>query len=207
MTETAPEQGLISALEAIAAKAPDEGLTLDALIEKMGDRAFGVALFALALPVCVPFLYLIPQIVAVPMIVLAGQMAAGRAEPWLPPKLASRRISRGGLADMAKGGRKWFGWLEALARPRLLFLCGPKAERVVGGLFCLFCASVLIPLPMTNTVPGIGVAAASLGLIMSDGLLVLAGLALGLAWILLLVVGGPTLIYALVEFARGLAGG
>ncbi|MEM9234514.1 MAG: exopolysaccharide biosynthesis protein, partial [Pseudomonadota bacterium] len=37
--------------------------------------------------------------------------------------------------------------------------------------------------------PGIGVAIASVGLLERDGLLVLAGLALGLAWVALLVFG------------------
>ena len=69
---------------------------------------------------------------------------------------------------------------------------------LVNAIFVVFIASVLIPLPATNTLPGIGVAIASIGLITRDGVLVLAGLAIGTAWIQLLVVGipmsGPTLV-------------
>jgi hypothetical protein len=68
----------------------------------------------------------------------------------------------------------------------------------------------LIPLPATNTVPGIGIAIASIGLITRDGLLVLAGLAIGSAWILLLVVGisvfGPTFIDLFKDFVKSLLG-
>lgn len=199
--------GLIARLEEIATDAPEDGITLEDFIEALSERAFGVVLFALALPVCIPFLYLVPQVVALPMIVLAGQMVAGLGEPWLPQKFAQRRIGKDGLQSMAKNGRRWFGWLEALARPRLLFLSGPIGERVTGAFFCLFCASILVPLPLTNSAPGMAITLGSLGLITRDGILILLGLIFGVAWITLLVVGGPTLIYAIVEWARGFLGG
>ena len=202
MTETAPSRGLIATLQVIAERAPEDGLTLGEFIESLGERAFGVILFSLALPVCIPFLYVIPQLVALPMMALAAQMAAGRPEPWLPEKFRQRRMDKASLTRMAEGGRKWFGWIERLAAPRLLFLSSGPAERVIGVFFVAFCASVLVPLPRTNTTPGIGVAVASLGLLTRDGLLILAGLLLGAAWIALLLIGGPALIYSLIAMVR-----
>jgi len=202
MTETAPSRGLIATLQVIAERAPEEGLTLGEFIESLGERAFGVILFSLALPVCIPFLYVIPQLVALPMMALAAQMAAGRPEPWLPEKFRQRRMDKANLTRMAEGGRKWFGWIEKLAAPRLLFLSSGPAERVIGVFFVASCASVLVPLPLTNTTPGIGVAVASLGLLTRDGLLILAGLLLGAAWIALLLIGGPALIYSLIAMVR-----
>ena len=128
-----------------------------------------------------------PQIVSLPMMALAFQMAIGREEPWLPGKLAGRKIDKDGLSNTARGGRKWFGWVEAIARPRLTFLTGKGPERVIGAVLCIFCASILVPLPMTNTVPGFAVALASFGLIQRDGLLVLGGLILGTLWVGMLV--------------------
>lgn len=205
-----PEGGLIAALETIAREAPEEGLTLGAFSHALGERVFGVLLFALAIPVCIPFLYGIPQIVALPMMALAIQMAAGREEPWLPGKFAARIMPKADLERMASGARKWFGWVEALARPRLLFLSGPGPERVVGAIFVLFCASILVPLPATNTTPGIGIALASIGLITRDGLLIVLGLALGTVWIALLVIGtlvfGAAFIDVFKDFLLGAFG-
>lgn len=202
------DAGLIAALEIIAADAPGEGLTLAAFSEALGERVFGVLLFALAIPVCMPFLYGVPQVVALPMMAIAAQMAAGRDTPWMPQRFSQRVISKPGLERMAKGARKWFGWVEALARPRLTLLSGPTAERLVGGVFVLFCASILVPLPATNTTPGIGIALASMGLITRDGLLVLAGLVLGTAWIALLIIGfavfGTAFISVLKDFLTSL---
>lgn len=207
-TDKAPRSGLITALERIHADAPEDGITLEHFTESLGERVFGIILFALAIPVCIPFLYGIPQIVALPMMVLAAQMAMGRPEPWLPRKFAARRMEKDGLERMARGSRKWFGWLEALARPRLLFLSGPRAERLVGAVFILFCASILVPLPATNTTPGIAIAVASLGLITRDGLLILAGLILGTVWIAILIVGfiflGEAFIDLFKDFLKGL---
>ena len=207
-SEANTDAGLIAALEVIADDAPDEGLTLAAFSEALGERVFGVLLFALAVPVCMPFLYGVPQVVALPMMAIAAQMAAGRETPWMPQRFSDRIISKAGLERMARGARKWFGWVEALARPRMLWLSGPSAERVVGGIFVLFCVSVLVPLPATNTTPGIAIALASMGLITRDGLLVLAGLVLGVVWIALLVVGfaffGTAFIAMLRDFIASL---
>ncbi|RKQ94255.1 exopolysaccharide biosynthesis protein [Maricaulis maris] len=187
MTDTTSPRGLIGTLELIADTAPDDGLSLGEFVDALGEQAFGVILFAMALPVCIPFLYGVPQVMALPMMALSAQMAMGRPEPWLPASFKARRIEKSGLVRMARGGRKWFGWLEALARPRLTGLSGPTAERLVGAIFVLFCASILVPLPLTNSTPGVALVIGSLGLLTRDGLLVLAGLVLGIAWIALLI--------------------
>lgn len=203
-------RGMIGALESIAENAPIEGLSLGEFSHQLGERAFGILLFALAIPVCMPFLYGIPQLVALPMMAIALQMAAGRPEPWMPKTFRDRLLDKTGLERTARWARKWFAWIEAIARPRLTFLSGPTAERLVGGIFVIFCASILVPLPATNTTPGIAVVLASMGLITRDGLLVLAGLILGLAWITLLLVGfiffGAAFLDLFKEFVLNLVG-
>ncbi len=174
---------LLQTIEMMAADAPEEGFSLRDIFDRLDERAFGAALFILSLPVCIPGLYVIPQIVSLPMMALAGQMAAGREEPWLPEKFSRRKINREGLEKTAGFGRKWFGWIERFARPRLQFLTGRLAERIVGAIMCVFCASILVPLPLTNTVPGIAVAIAAFGLMARDGLLVTGGLVLGSVWV------------------------
>ncbi len=182
-----PPRTLLQSIEAMADEAGAGGFSLKQIMDRLDERAFGAMLFILALPCCIPFLYLVPQIVALPMMALSAQMAMGREEPWLPSRLAARHINKEGLASTARGGRKWFGWVEAIARPRLTFLTGKGPERVIGAILCIFCACILLPFPMTNTVPGFAVALASFGLIQRDGLLVIGGLVLGTAWVSFLV--------------------
>lgn len=185
---TIPQQlTLLQAIEEMAAKAPSEGFSLRAIMEQLDESAFGAGLFLLALPCCIPFLWGIPQIVSLPMMALAGQMAMGREKPWLPETLAVRKINKKGLSQTANGGRKWLGWIEKIVQPRFEFITGKRSERVIGAILCVFCASILLPIPGTNTVPGFGVAIAAFGLMNKDGLLVMLGLIIGSAWIATLI--------------------
>ncbi|MCR9121608.1 MAG: exopolysaccharide biosynthesis protein [Phyllobacteriaceae bacterium] len=175
-------------------------ITLGELSDAMEERAFGLLLLILALPCCLPFVYLLPQLVALPMVVLAWQMAMGRRAPWLPETLRKRRLPIDGMLDVVDRTRRYGGgFVERLAHPRLIGLTGDRGTRVIGALLVVPCLSILVPLPLTNTVPGFGVSLAAVGLIERDGLFVIAGLLIGLAWVLLLAVGGPALIYFLVD--------
>ena len=171
-------------------KAGKPTATLGAVIDRLDERAFGFMLLLLALPCCLPFVYLLPQIVALPMMALAAQLAIGRSSPWLPAKLAAREFEITGFADVLDRSARYVGWFEAFARPRLHSVTGPIGGRLVGLLLIAPCASILVPLPATNTVPGIGVAIASVGLIERDGLLTVLGLLIGLVWIGALLIFG-----------------
>lgn len=161
-------------------------VTLGALIEELDERAYGMLLLVLALPCCLPFVYILPQIVALPMLAICAQLGAGRVSPWLPKKLSGREFNVDDFEGVIKRGAKYIGWFERLARPRLTALTQGMGSRIIGVLLLIPCASILVPLPSTNTVPGISIAIASIGLIERDGLLVLLGLLGGLAWVLLL---------------------
>ena len=202
VTKAETEKTLLQIVEAMAAGAPEDGYTLREIFDHLDESAFGAGLFLLALPCCIPFLYGVPQIVSLPMMALAGQMALGHEQPWLPDALGNRRIDRKGLTAMAQGGRKWLGWVETFSKPRLTTITGPKSERLIGFLLCVFCASILVPLPMTNTVPGFAVALAAFGLINRDGFLVVIGCLLGLTWVSSLLVLGPTAVLAAIHFGK-----
>ena len=157
------------------------------VIDRLDERAFGFLLLLLALPCCLPFVYLLPQLVALPMLALAAQMAAGRHHPWLPKKLHERSFSVPAFEKVVDRSAKYVGWIERIAQPRLRPVTSHFASRIVGALLLIPTASILLPLPSTNTIPGIGVAIASLGLIERDGVLVILGLIVGFIWVGLLV--------------------
>jgi len=57
----------------------------------------------------------------------------------------------------------------------------------------------MLPFPGTNSVPALAVGLAAFGLVQRDGLLVLVGLIIGIAWIGLLLIGGIALIKYLLS--------
>ena len=78
--------------------------------------------------------------------------------------------------------------IEVLMHPRLSFLTTHQATVIIGALGFIMSLSVLLPLPLTNTVPSMGIAIMAMGVLMRDGLAVIAGALIGMAWVLLLVV-------------------
>ncbi|MEO1014572.1 MAG: exopolysaccharide biosynthesis protein [Pseudomonadota bacterium] len=170
--------------------AAPRGARLGDMVDRLDERAFGLMLLFLALPCCLPFVYVLPQIVALPMLALAGQLAAGRHHPWLPKALADRRFDAGAFAGVLDRAERYVGWIEAVARPRLNAVTEGVGVRLVGVLLLAPCASILVPLPGTNTVPGIGVAITALGLIERDGAITCLGLVIGLLWVAALLIFG-----------------
>lgn len=189
-------------LAALAMQGGDS-ITLGAMIDRLGDRAHGLALFILALPCCIPLLYGVPQLVSIPMVLVAGQLTWNPKRLWLPERLRARPIGADSLQQITRRTAKPLSWLEKVARPRLSFLVRGPAERLMGVLMLVFSLSISLPLPSTNTVPGIGVALMSLGLIERDGLLVLAGAIIGTLWIAVLILFGATVASLMLGILRG----
>jgi hypothetical protein len=171
---------------------------LGEIVDRLDERAFGLLLILLCLPCIPPFIYVLPQIVSVPMLALSLQMAAGRQSPWLPDKFKARRFALGEFSKVLNFCERYVRWFEKIARPRLLAVTGRTGVRVVGALTIIPCLSIMLPLIGTNTVPSIGVAISSLGLVQRDGLLVILGLVISLGWVTALVLFA---VFFGVEFA------
>lgn len=180
-------------LDQLAENAESDSVSLDWILGQLHERAFGLFLLVLALPCCIPFLYGIPQIVALPLMFVSAQILMGRQTPWLPERLANRSVSVEGLQNLAQRAGPWLRRIEAFSRPRQAQLTRAPLDRIVGLALVLFSASILVPLPGTNTVPGFAVVLVSMGLLQRDGILVLIGMVLGTAWIASLIFAGATL--------------
>lgn len=192
--DTAQDAAISLRLARLAEDVPGEAASLSWILEQLHERAFGLFLLVLALPCCVPFLYGIPQIVALPLMFVSAQMVIGRRTPWLPARLGAREVSKAGLEGLARRAGPWLRRIEALSRPRLGALTRAPLDRALGLALVLFSASILVPLPGTNTVPGFAVVVVAMGILQRDGLLVVLGALMGTAWIASLVFAGATLV-------------
>jgi hypothetical protein len=187
MTDDAEPKQTSQLLDEAIAAFDGDTVPLGALLDVLAERAFGMVLLVLALPCAIPFLYGVPQVMSLPMVFVAVQLASGRHTLWLPGALRNRTLKKDGLTDMMDKARPWLRRFERISNPRLGFLTKTPMEQVVGLLFVLFSLTIMIPLPATNTVPGIAIAIASLGFIERDGVLVVLGSLLGIAWTFFLV--------------------
>ncbi|MEM6578852.1 MAG: exopolysaccharide biosynthesis protein [Pseudomonadota bacterium] len=194
MTAPPPlDMAISDRLDQLVIEAGGQPVSLDWVLAQINERAFGLFLLFLALPCCIPFLYGIPQIVALPMMFVSAQMLLGRRVPWLPQKLGARMVTSDALAELARRAGPWLRRIEAISRPRLSALTRSPADQILGLALVMFSASILVPLPGTNTVPGFAVVIVAMGLLERDGILVLLGALIGTAWIATLVFAGATL--------------
>jgi len=194
MTAPASEPIMISQrLLHLASDAEGDSVTLDWILAQLHERAFGLFLLVLALPCCIPFLYGVPQIVALPLMFVSGQILLGRETPWLPRRLGERRVAKTSLEGLARRAGPWLRRIEAVSRPRFAAFTRAPLDQLVGVALVVFSISILVPLPGTNTVPGIAVVIVAMGLLQRDGILVIVGALLGSAWIGTLVFAGATL--------------
>lgn len=155
-------------------------ISIAELMQKFGGRAIGALLFIFGLACMLPLPPGATTIFGIPLLLLAPQLVIGAAAPWLPERVKARTLS---AADLKKGLPKVIPTLqkvEAISRPRLVFLFGSVGERVLG-LVCTALALVLIlPIPGGNILPAMAVSALSFALIQRDGLIALLGYAVAI---------------------------
>jgi hypothetical protein len=185
-----PKQGFIALVAGLSAISGPDGLTLREIRDRLDERAFGLMIIILAIPCLVPGLYGVPQIVAIPILLLVGQLLAGRVEPWLPEAVLKRRVSKAWLGRMADFATRRMAWCEHFSRPRLTMFVQGWAERVAAAFMALATLTILVPLPLTNTIPAVGLTLMAVGLIQRDGLFVVAGAAVATGWIAVLAAVG-----------------
>lgn len=181
-------------LSDLARDAKGEAVTLFWILEQLHERAFGLFLLVLALPCCIPFLYGVPQVVALPLMFISAQMLIGRSAPWLPARLGNRTVSSESLENLAARAGPWLRRIEAISKPRLVALTRKPLDRIIGVALVVFSASILLPIPLTNTVPGFAIVVVAMGMLQRDGILVILGALLGTAWIASLIFAGASLI-------------
>ncbi|BAZ41937.1 exopolysaccharide synthesis ExoD [Calothrix sp. NIES-4101] len=144
------------------------------------ERMFGFLLVILSLPSALPVPapgYSVPF--GILIFVLAVQLIAGSKTPWLPEKMVNHPIKLATVQGILKKGIPWLQRIEAIARPRLVYICVTLPGRIfIGSAIALMAISMMIPIPGTNTLPAMGIFVTSFGLLEDDGAITLGGLVL-----------------------------
>lgn len=184
---TLPIRSISELLTDMQASLRDENISIACLLEKFHERGFGFFLLVFALPLALP----VPKppglstILALPIIFLTLQQAAGKHTIWMPEKIKKRTIPRASLMKMIELSLPSVRQIEKLLKPRMGFITQDFFSHLIGILGFLMACFISIPLPLTNTVPAWGIALMALGVMMRDGLAVLAGAIMGTGWMII----------------------
>lgn len=156
--------------------------TLASLIDLFEDRSFAVLMLLLMLFPALPIPtagHVFETIVAL----LALEQIAGLKAIWLPRFLTSRvQLEKLMTGKLVAALLKRVRWLEARSSPRWSNLFDyPLINRVIGLIVLGFAAAAFFAPPLSglDTLPSLGVVIISLGVIIGDAAMLLAGIVVG----------------------------
>jgi hypothetical protein len=165
-------EALIDIIEAF----PAEEMTLQDLMDGLGERSFGFVLLLFGVLSAIAIVPGLATITAIPLLFFGLQMFVGYRTPWLPKFISERSFAKADLLGTVQRAVPAMRWVETICRPRLLFLTGRFAERLLGILVFVLAAVIALPGPGTNFMPGVAIAFMAIAIIERDGLLVLIGM-------------------------------
>lgn len=155
-------------------------LTVRSIMNTLGERGFALLIVGLGLPNCLPMPPPIPLLCGLLLVFVALQMVLGWPSPWLPAFILDKSVSRATMSQFVDRALPWVEKLERVAKPRFGLFESHVAFRLIGVVLMEFALSLVFAAPFIGQVPlGVAVVLVGLGLVERDGLLVMAGMAVG----------------------------
>ncbi|MDB5558162.1 MAG: exopolysaccharide biosynthesis protein exod [Enterovirga sp.] len=174
-----PEARISAVLSSLARNA-GERLTVADILSVLRDRAFALLVVLLGLPNCLPMPPPIPLVCGLLLGLVAAQITAGRPTPWLPNALLRRSVPQDAVDRAVGRALPILQKLERWSRPRIEFFETPIALRLLGVVLIFLALGLLVAAPVIGQIPlGVAVCLVGLGLVERDGVIVLAGMAVG----------------------------
>jgi hypothetical protein len=160
-----------------------ERVSVGDLLEAFHERGFGFFLFLFALPAVIPLPPMgISIITGVPLLLLTLQQMLGFHTIWVPEKIRRWHIDKPQVDGFIAAAVPWCRRMERFIKPRWGALTQGFWSHVIGMLGFVMALAVILPIPFTNNVPAIGIVFMSVGILMRDGLAVMAGAVIGGVW-------------------------
>lgn len=196
------------ALKTIAAEDEVPRISIGHIDTRLGDRAFGIVMIILAFPNCLPLPPGGSTLFGVLLMLVAVQVLFGRHRLWLPSVVRRRSVTREDFRKVVQKVAPILQRVESLCRPRLSWLAGGWAERLIGFVVIVLAIVIALPIPIVgNLPPAVIVGILSIGLIERDGAAVLAGLALAVLIVALNAGVVTAAVVAVIELWRHLLSG
>jgi hypothetical protein len=175
-----------------------EKITLEALLDKLGDQAISFVLVVFAIPAIIPTPG-IPagMIFGTALAILSLQIIFGARRLVLPRFLGRLSVSRSIIQMTADKAAPRLAKLEALLRPRGHVFSKYMGHVSIGIVIFLMAVLIALPIPFGNMLPGLAVLVIALGLAQRDDMAVLVGLLLAILSVLTsgaIIYGGWALI-------------
>lgn len=167
-------------LEDVVNQSSSDRVLIKDLVDAMHSVGFGLAIMIFAFGLIIPLPPPFPSIISIPLVIFSFQMIIGYSSPKLPKRFSNLSVKRSTLAMLIQKSSPYIRKMEKILKPRMAFMTSAIGERVVGVFILIFSTFVLLPMPLSNFIPGLGVLVISFGLLGKDGLITFLGIVIGI---------------------------
>jgi hypothetical protein len=186
----------------------EQAVTLGEVVRVLRGRAYLLLVILMALPFCAPIS--VPGLstpFGLAIALIALRLALGQ-QPWLPEWLLRKRLPAGFFRRVFVMAARLIRFLETFLRPRAAGLVDAPVLRNLHAVVMLLAAVFLalpLPIPLSNTAPAWVILLIAAGLLERDGVFVLAGHAVALTSVAVVVLLGGAAHHLLDAVTRWLA--
>lgn len=181
--EAASAETILSVLRRLGHGPEHERATLGELVTKLDERGHPLVLLLLAAPNLTPGPSMpgFSTVFAVPLCIVALEMALGRRTLRLPRLLANIAVPRRRVARLIVRLEPLLARTERILKPRPPDFTTKARSRTIGAACVVLGAVLALPIPLFSLVPATALVVISLGLVARDGVAVICGLGIGAA--------------------------
>lgn len=167
-----PPSSFSATLQALLERTQEPSLPLGDILASLGDKSFGLCFMLLALPGSLP-IYGLSVPLGLLMMVLGVQMALGMGVPLIPERARRLKIKITFMQKVLHTSERVLALLGRYLQPRYRLMFQGLHYRIMGALVFLMAFLVFLPLPLTNTFPGLLIFVLGASLSQDDGLICL----------------------------------
>lgn len=175
------KEGLAADLRMLVENHSDDDISLRAVLDILGNRSFGLVLALLSLPSAMPVPapgYSTPF--GIVIVLLGLQMLVGKSTPVLPSWALDRKMKSKTTNKVFRAGISFFDKTVHLIKPRFSSMGSRAARSLISVLVILMACLMILPIPLTNTLPAMVIFLVGVGLSERDGVMIAIAVLAGL---------------------------
>ncbi|RZM77775.1 exopolysaccharide biosynthesis protein [Leptolyngbya iicbica] len=151
-------------------------LTLAHVLNETSERGFSLVIGLLVLPFLFPMPPGLTTILGSACLLLSLQMTVGRRSPWLPHRVAQFQFPATLARQLLSNLKRVTRVTERFVRPRLTHLAASsRAWQINGACISWLTVLLMLPIPMTNPIPTLGILLIAIATLEADGLMLCLG--------------------------------
>lgn len=162
-------------LQRLADDAPEARLSVHQVVAAFGERAFGALMLFVGLLNLIPWPPGGTTLFGAPLLFITAQLAMGREELWLPRWICRTSFDRENFRRGVKRVLPTLAKVERLTRPRLEWMVGSLAERLIGVASLILSLILVLPIWGGNFLPALAICIFAVALVQRDGAVAVLG--------------------------------